>query len=103
MDQEMAEWEEFLLAWYEERGEDPLIINKLLRRRWLCLEVIPLSLYDRYDRELQGLHNSFARQLGQALRDKVDMVFDNGIVLRRSQPHSHTKTVRWAVEKTEQA
>jgi hypothetical protein len=96
-DEGTAEWEEFLLAWWEECGEDAVTVAELVKRIKGSDELraaLPPDLAEAFDKS----EGSFSRRLGNALSKRAGTRYGED-ALHVSRAGELRRAVRWKLQK----
>jgi len=101
-DADRLQWNAFLKRWYEKWGTEPKTVSEITRQLQEDTEqynpentlfgVLPDELMDAFANRLK-----FNRRMGDALRRRKDMFFDNG--LRLEAAGTKNRAVEWQVVK----
>jgi hypothetical protein len=96
-DEGNAEWEEFLLAWWEAFGEQPVTVAQLTKKvenDGDLREALPPDLVEAFDKS----KGSFSRRLGNALSKRAGTRYGED-ALRVVKAGELRRAVRWQLEK----
>jgi hypothetical protein len=96
-DEGNAEWEEFLLAWWEEAAEKPMTVAELvnlIKAEDSVKEALPPDLAEAFDKS----EGSFSRRLGNALSKRAGTRYGED-ALHVVRAGEFRRAVRWQLQK----